>query len=258
VPLGKPPVVEAWIGFRFDQSASFEWNEKSAARFFHEFATDYPKLQMEGEHRFQVAHDNDNDTPRIQKHETALRRVRSFRQDQSRCLQLVHGQLVYSAMKTESSGYPGFEQLLAESLVKLAHYLKMYQPTAIRSASLFYKNQFAIAGDGNDGNTIDLQNYFPNVKECSTEPFGSTLHFSHRTVFVSPRDTGPLIQVFQPLEKEKGQPFIFEMTWLKICDQIDSLDFNAVVARLTAAHSYLGDCFEKSFTKKAWDLFVPE
>lgn len=60
-----------------------------------------------------------------------------------------------------------------------------------------------------------------------------------------------------PLPRTQPDVGPFRMTWQKVCEQVESLDFGAIGRRLDVSHEYLWDCFRASLTGTGWNLFDP-
>lgn len=187
---------------------------------------------------------------------TEISRVRSFNVARTRCIQVMKERLVYSAIKT-SEPYPGYEALRDEALGLLDEYISQITPSHVRETALFYKDIIEISAT--DKRIENLRDYFRDIPEMQPQIFGDTVYFSFQHMFACPTDKGPLIQSLKQLPNDPAIDSVrFEMTWLKACEGVNSLDRENIKGRLDAAHDYLSSCFRASLTDATWQLFEPQ
>lgn len=255
--LKRPPVIEAWIGFRFEPrpGSPTKTVPEIAVKLMAPLAEVYPKREWERTHEVTFENSSPDELPKPVSHKLDVVKMRSYNVAGTRCIQLTKEQLVYSVIKT-SVPYPGFSVLRDEALEQLARYVQDIDPLQVRACAVFYKDLVDIPA--NKGRIEDLSDYFKYVTDFDVRPFGDAVSFNLRYVFECPTDTGPLIHSLQPIPGDAAAGHVsFEMTWLKICDKVESLDAGQIRARLDSAHSYLRECFRSSVTDTTWALFEP-
>jgi uncharacterized protein (TIGR04255 family) len=255
--LDKPPVVETWIGYRFERRPdSLEVFPDSARTFLSAHTSEYPEAEYQVEQQVTIQGGSPKELPKTIGQKIEISRIKSFNVDKTRCIQFSKEHMVYSAVKTAAL-YPGYETVRDESLALLSEYVQQTDPVHIRSAALFYKDIVEISSPGL---RIDnLTAYFQIAPDFSSETFGDTAFFRYQHVFQCPVDEGPLIQTLQPLPTDLDSAIMkFEMTWLKVCEKLNTLDEGEIRRRLDIVHEYLRRCFRASVTDATWQLFEPQ
>ena len=115
------PLVEIWLWyeFSFDPEQSPDWDEHEAREFFSRYSEQFPTPEFRYRAQFQVK--GNHESPEIRFAKPQLNRVRATNVQNSRCLQLGFGELVYNWLKADET-FLGFEAFLDEALGKVAEY----------------------------------------------------------------------------------------------------------------------------------------
>lgn len=255
--LGKPPIIQAWIEFRFDHPTDrSEWHWQTASDFFDRFQDDYPEREAAVQHQLQIEKVERNQKPRVVDERVQLEGMRAFRADRGRYLQLTKDTLACNFLRTDASGYEGFDALKREALAKLRGYVDHFRPTRLLQVAMQYVDLVRIPFNGN---RIELKDYFTFGHDLPEAVFGPTLNFLVQYTTQSPNSYDLLeVRLWNDLPDPEGPTGQFRMDWRLTASEELSFDETVLASRLDQAHDRLLDCFRKSFTNTAWELFEPE
>lgn len=254
--LGKPPIIQAWIEFRFDHATDRpEWGWQTASEFFDQFHDDYPEREIAVQHRLQIEKVERNQRPRVVDERVHLDGMRAFRADRGRYLQLTKDTLACNFLRTDASGYEGFDALKVEALAKLRAYVVHFRPTRLLQVAMQYVDLVRLPFKGN---RIELKDYFTISHDLPESVFGPTLNFLVQYA-TQPPNSGDLLEVrlWNDLPDPDGPTGQFRMDWRLTAFGEVSFDESVLGPRLDQAHERLLDCFRKSFTVDAWKMFEP-
>jgi uncharacterized protein (TIGR04255 family) len=253
--LGNPPVIQTWIGFKFE-AASLDrvWDVRLANEFLSRFAPSFPHRRAFYETEFEIQDFSPNQHPRVVNQNTRLNKVIARDETGERWLQLTNGQLVCNRVRADGP-YPGFTSLRDESLEKLAEYVDFFQPSNLLAAEVHYVDviEVPIPPEGR----IELKDYFKLYVEVP-EVYGDIHDFSTRLFLRTPSD-GDILEV--KFESKPPSPdasaFRFRLDWHMVCKEIASFDRDVVSGRLDRAHEFLLKYFKATVTERTWVLFGP-
>ncbi len=252
--LGKPPIVEAWIGFIFNSNTSKkEWDIKAAEIFFDRYKEAMPVREAVHNLELQVREVSRHMRPEVIGEQQTLLSIRAHTVTQDRWLQLADDRLVYNLVLP---GRPAFQILLEEAFEKLDGYVDVFSPQSVKNSELHYVDIIEIPC--NAGEALALKDYFHLTTDLSEDPFGKTVYFE--TQFVLEAEPRPdTLQVrLQSLPDSSPTCLRVRIDWHRICANIDSLEHSVIRARMNAAHEHLRKCFRASVTDQTWKLFEPE
>lgn len=256
--LGKPPIIQAWIEFRFDHPTDrSEWDWQTASDFFDQFQDEYTEREVAVQHRLQIEKVERNQKPRVVDERVHLEGMRAFPADRGRYLQLTGDSLACNFLRTDANGYAGFDALKEESLAKLRAYVDYFRPTRLLQVALQYVDLVRIPFEGD---RIELKDYFTIGQDLPEVVFGPTLSFLVQYTTRPPELRRDLLEVrlWNDLPDPEGPTGQFRMDWRLTASEELSFDEAVLAPRLDQAHERLLDCFRKSFTDAAWKLFEPE
>jgi uncharacterized protein (TIGR04255 family) len=254
--LGKPPIMQAWIEFRFDHPADRpEWGWPAASTFFDQFQDEYPERELAVQHQLQIEKVEKNRKPLVVDERVNLAGVRAFRADRTRYLQLSQDTLACNFLRTDSNGYEGFDALKQEALAKLRAYVEFFRPTRLLQFAMQYVDLVRIPFQQN---RIDLKDYFTISHDLPEEVFGPTLNFLVQYTTRPPGSRDLLeVRLWTEQTDPQGPTGQFRMDWRLMAFEGLTFAEDVLGPRLEEAHDRLLDCFRKSFTPQAWAMFDP-
>ncbi|MFO0938327.1 MAG: TIGR04255 family protein [Gemmataceae bacterium] len=253
--LGKPPIIQAWVEFRFDHGDDRrEWNFKEASSYLDLYQEVYTEREVVVQHQFQVEKVKKNQKPQIVDEKVNLQAVRAANSEGSRFLQLSHDGVACNFLRTEK-GYEGFTALKTEALDKFRAYIDIFRPTRVLEFALQYVDLIVIPFDGDKN--LELDEYFTLGINLPDVMFGSILNFVVQYA-TQPPDTVDKMEVrLQDVRDPIGLNARFRMDWRLSSASGLSLSEAEISTRLDQAHVRLQECFKKSFTVKTWNMFEP-
>lgn len=159
-----PPVVEAWIDFRFEYGEeSPDWNQKIAPDFvssFDQFKNkEYPALfkkEIKVDQKGSVVSDED-----------VFVRLKAFNSVNDRCLQVEQSLLVYNMLRRKDVEWPGFPVLLEEAIPICQDYINLLGPLRVRPVLHYRDNILIPFVDGK----IEPKDYFAIYPEVPDDEF---------------------------------------------------------------------------------------
>jgi uncharacterized protein (TIGR04255 family) len=255
--LGKPPIVQAWIEFRFDRGADGpEWGLATASAFFDVIQGSYPEREVLAQHQLKIEKIEKNQRPRIVDEQVQVVGMRASTSSKNRCIQLFPDVLSCNFARSQSSGYEGFEALKAEALAKFRAYLEFFRPARLMQATIHYVDLVRIPFKDDQ---VELAEYFTFTRDLSDSVFGNTLGFNVQYT-TQPPSTKDLLEVRLNNEQSdpEGPTAQFRMEWRQTAFDGLSLTEDGVSRRLSEMHDMILGCFKKSFTDKGWALFEPK
>ena len=256
VKFRKPPVVEVWISVEFEPNANKrKWDLELVQQYVALYKTELAKLEIIQEHEIQIREISPEQLPKVVGRNNRVRLVRVSNDDQTRVLQIGDDQLAFHVLRI-GLDYPDYRTTREGLERKLEDYVRVFQPTLIRNATLNYLDIVDIPRS--EPGAIDLRDYFVSAIDLPVEPFGLMTDFGHRFQADCPDDPGPLLLDMQgmPFSKESNA-FQVRMEWHKQCSEVNTLNFDQVWSRMDIAHEYMRRCFNASFTPRTLQLFEP-
>jgi uncharacterized protein (TIGR04255 family) len=254
--LGKPPIIQAWIEFRFDHPADRpEWGWPTATAFFDQFQDEYPEREVVVQHRLHIAKVERNQKPQVIDERVHLEGMRCFRADRSRYLQLTQDTLACNFLRTDVKGYEGYDALKQEALAKLRVYRTFFRPVRLLQFAVQYVDLVRIPFRNG---RIELKDHFTLGHDLPEVTFGPTLNFLVQYSTRPPESKDMLeVRLWSELPDPEGPTGQFRMDWRLMGFEELSFAEEVLGPRLDQAHDRLLDCFKKSFTTQAWAAFDP-
>lgn len=168
-----PPVVEAWIDFRFEYGEeTSQWNEKVAVDFLNsldEFRQEEYFALVKKEIK------TSEHGPILSDSGPTLQRLKAFKREANdRCLQIEQNLLVYNMLRKKDVEWPGFQVLLAEALQFCQKYIDIFHPIRVRTV-LHYRDHISIPFIQNN---IEPRDYFEIYPEVPEGKIGNMVDYS--------------------------------------------------------------------------------
>ncbi|MGE5294609.1 MAG: TIGR04255 family protein [Solirubrobacterales bacterium] len=248
----KPPVVEAWIEFRFALTQEdSRWDEDAARslmkRCFEDFIPDRLLQSIEVDVNIAPGQSRPTATPEI-----FFERVRAHSPDGNHCIQVGRDTLVFNQLT--KGKWLGYLCMLEGAVSAAQKYVDFRGFDELTAVSLHYRDIVEIPKTTDSG--IELREWFRVYPEVPEDSFGpmAAFRFAIRLPVMC-KDVVTVLSVQSvPLVAEANPAFRFALDWhVSSTDKISSLD-NAK-QWLDAAHGALRGSFEKAFTQKCLELF---
>ena len=249
-----PPLVQVWLAFEFDPSPDkTEWDLNLAEQLVKASEKDYPRVEAVFGEEFKVEPSTDGTLPRIVDRRETIDLVRMTSQDGTRIRHLGNDRIAFNLL-SQTTGYLGFEPLLDSSVEYLDSYVRQFQPTRVRSASIHHTDLIEIPAE----ETIYLPDYFRFVPDVPMEPFGFTIGFSYSFATKCPADDQVLAVKLKVIPSSRPATLRIQIDWDKQCRGFDFADLENAKTDLTKSHEYMVECFEAFITDKTQTLFGPK
>ena len=254
--LGKPPIVQAWIEFRFDRASDGpEWGLATATTFFDQFQDAYAEREMLYQQQFKIQKVEQNQRAAVVDERVHLAGMRAFTAGRSRCVQLIGDTLTCNFTRTGSASYAGFDALKAEAVAKFRAYADFFRPTRLVQMAIHYVDLVRIPFK--DGNVV-LADYFTFTQDLPESTFGTTMGFNVQYTARPPQSKDLLeVRLYNEQPDPEGPIAQFRMDWRLIVHDELSFAEDELGKRLSDGHDTLLGCFRNSFTAIGWKLFEP-
>lgn len=254
--FAKPPVVEVWISFAFEpRPTKTEWDLDAVGQYLARYSEELPRLEKLWETQFHVEETSASDLPRIIGSNEKLHFIRASDANKRRLLQIGDDVLAMHLVR-QAEDYPRFSQVRDAITPKLLDYIDDFQPSSVRAGIIHYLDIIDIPVP--DCGKIELPDYFPFASDLPEDPFGPTQFLAQQFVVNCPVDEGPLHLHMRNIPAPDGEKvFRFRLDWQKHSTGLNTLDLEAIWARLDRSHEYLRHCFDKFLKRQTLDLFQP-
>ena len=256
--LGKPPVVEAWIEFRFNVNEETPWTEAIAHDFLDTaLGGRYKVRDFVG--RADVVFDTQGGTPSVKEAKLLFERIRAVGgEHQDRYIQVGRGALVVNLCKVNE--WAGFNALSQEAMEAFGKFRDFFKPHALNAAAIHYRDVVEIPWP--DDRQLELRDYMELYMEIPADRFGQTSSFNMSCSLVNTAVDGVLtiaVRREQPPDTDSQQrPLRLVMDWnITTRPSVASLDADNITAWLQNAHNEIEKVFRHAFTDKGWALFQP-
>lgn len=253
----KPPVVEVWISVELDPAENKRepLEAQCVQDYAHRVKVEFPILETLHETMFTFEEKSASDLPRVTNREVRLKSVRLWMENRSRMVQIDDDQFAFHVLKT-SDETPGYSKVREAAEPKLGEYVRVFQPTQIRHATLHYLDIIDIPQP--TSGKLNLSDYFPQAVDLPEVPFGPIAALNHQFQVMCPVDEGPLFFRLQSLPSPPEQNVLrFRLEWHKQSVDVNTLDLTQVWQRMDVAHDYMRDCFNTALSPSTLDLFEP-
>ena len=261
--LGNPPVVEAWVEFRFAVSEEIPpWDEALAESFF--------DRAFEGRYRLdgyraatEFVLESTGGRPSIRDAKLILDRVRATRTDtEDRYLQLGRGVLICNFIRKQQS-WPDFPVLRDEALDACLKYCQFFKPKKLLAVAINYRDVVTIPWSGEG--QVDIKDYVTLYPEVPPATFGRVGDFRMSCSLETAANNGLLTLSMrserQPVRAGQDSFAIglrIRMDWNVTSTELESMDTEVIRGWMMEAHKDLLRVFRSAFTETGWNLFAPE
>lgn len=258
VELRNPPVIEAWIEFRFSvEENAPPWDVSTFADFLEKnFEGQYQIKDLVGHYELTLA--SREGVPGIKDARAVFERARAASQNGESYLQAGRDVLIYNLLRQQEA-WPSYDALRDQALNAYGKYVAYAKPSGLLAVGLHYRDMVNIPFAGKDH--IDLERYFKIHPQVPGEIFGPVSRFSIALTIPCMADQASLNLVIQderqPADAEKRDTDLakFRMDWHLNSGIMESMEREHVRQWLDKAHSELIRVFSESFTNDAWALF---
>lgn len=255
VQFKKPPVVEAWIEFRFalTQEDSL-WDEDRAKALI---ATCFPAYSPESFLKYaEISVDARTGKADFSNVQELFDRIRAFSADKDRCVQARRNVFVFNQLnRTKWSGYRAMADAATEAA---GQYMQFRGFNELTHVSLHYRDVVSIPAP-NDGKGIRLTDWFRVYPEVPQETLGtvSAFRFDIQLPELCAESDGRLSIRSLPLAGQEETAFKFSIDWHVVSADNKVREIEAARGWLDSAHDALRSSFEKAFTLTCLELFEP-
>lgn len=248
-----PPVVEAWIDFRFEYGEeSSDWNNRVAVDFvkcFDKFNQEEHVALIRKEIRMSKR------GPFFSESAPELQRLKTFNATKNRCLQIEENLLVYNMIRKKDEEWPGFSVLLEEALPCCQKYIDSFHPTNLRVA-LHYRDHIVIPFVNDKIEPKDYFEIYPNVPE---DKLGNMVDYSLSLLLtdICKEGAGRFSVRTEPFALDESRPQLpFIIDWdVQSVNPFNCEDLDTCAAWLKSAHEGINRAFEGCLTPKCRSLF---
>jgi len=254
--LNKPPLIEAWMSFRFDPGiAQPAWNRHRFKLLLDDLASTHPDIQEMKRQAVELTASKRNGVPKVRKIIEDILAMRALSEDGLRAVQMRSNELVVNYIRG-GNDYPGFDALLEEAMEVSHRYQELYRPLGVVEVALHYIDVVFLPK--NDEGNVDTEEYL-TVDFRIPPNFGNFSAFDIRTV-VRPLPEKLPVHMYVAseagLDDDPEQKIRIEWHTSKVSTSV--MGEEEVRANLNAAHDRLAKCFQSIFTAKGWALLEPE
>lgn len=250
-----PPVVEAWVDFRFEYGEENpSWNQKIAVDFINSFdqfkKDEYPALfkkEIKVGQKGSTVSDVD-----------VFVRLKALNSVNDRCLQVEQSLLVYNMLRRKDVEWPGFPVLLEEAIPFCQEYINLFGPLHVRPV-LHYRDNITIPFLEEQ---IQPKDYFKIYPEVPEDRFGNMVDFSLSLILQDICKNGVTrfsvkTQLIASAESNSKLPFVLDWevqsTKVFTCENLNDCN-----GWLISAHEGINKAFESCLTDKCRLLFNEE
>jgi uncharacterized protein (TIGR04255 family) len=254
VGFKKPPVVEAWIEFRFALTQEdSQWDEDAARSLmktcFEEFAADRFLKSMSIDVNMRPGQPGPTATP-----EFSFERVRAFSQSGEHCIQAGRNVFVFNQLKRTT--WLKFDCMRDAALSAVQKYMSFRNLDELTGVSLHYRDVVTIPTGDSSG--IEFRDWFHVYPEVPTSSFGSVSAFTFAVQLPSMCERAVAVISIQslPSMSEEDRELRFSIDWdVSSVDKVEGLE--SARQWLDSAHEGLHNSFQKAFTAQCLALFEP-
>ncbi len=245
-----PPVIEAWIEFRFDLSEEVEkWDEEKAREFVDKYLEGFKTKDIFGFSRFSI----DSKTGKLaHPTEVIFDRIRAYSEDEDSCVQAGRETLIYNQIKKEKKEWPEYINMKKGAFSVLEKYMEYRKLPKIVSVALHYRDFVKIPIG--EKSKLELEDYFKVYPETPDE-IGDMSAFSFSVQLPKACQSSHTILAMQtvPSKDKSDKNFGFLMDWhviSTIC--VESID--TAGDWIDSAHGDLFNFFKSAFTQRGLEL----
>ncbi len=253
VEFRKPPVVEAWIAFRFALTQeTIPWDERAAQalmeRHFGDFKPDslfmFTQIEVDAKTR----------KPNFTGAQEFFDRIRAFSTDRDRCVQARRDTLVFNQLN--KGKWPGYEAMRDAAMEAARKYMEFRDLTELIAVELHYRDVVSLPRNSDQG--VRIEDWFRVYPHLPENGFGTMSAFKFKVQLPTLCKGANATLSIQnlPLSGEDDSEFKFSVDWH--VTSVDKMgDLEKAVQWLDSAHTALRSSFDTAFTPECLALFEP-
>ena len=255
--LRNPPIVEAWIDYRFGVGPDLPSDPAgTAARLLAErFGNELPDIDWVVQDVFRVLEDDPRKGGRAEVGQQILS-VRAANPTETEFVQMGPDFVSVNFVRPSGGDYPGYTVLRDRSLDLLEIYSAEFRPERLQSFALHNVDRVPIPrGAGG----VRLEDWF-HLSLAPPQGFGASPHGFSLTFRQSTPIPGVemLFTVRTEEDSSDDEAAWFRFGW-HLTGAFDAEpDRETIRGRLDAVHEHLNTAFRATFTERAWSTFDPE
>jgi uncharacterized protein (TIGR04255 family) len=252
VQFKKPPVVEAWIEFKFALTQEDSvWDEDKATTLVKTRFADYTPESFSKYAEIHV----DARTGKANVQEL-FDRIRSFSAEKDRCIQARRNVFVFNQLNRAK--WLGYGAMADAAIEAAAHYMEFRGFDELTNVSLHYRDIVAIPRP-NAKEGLRLPDWFRIYPEVPQETLGtmSSFRFDVQVPELCKDADARLSIQSLPCVAQEETDFRFSLDWHVTSADNTIREIEAARGWLDSAHDTLRSSFEKAFTPACLQLFEP-
>jgi len=254
VQFKRPPVVEAWIEFRFALTDEVSaWDEEAARRLMREhyrgFNPDSFWKYAQVEVKIKQGKPDFADTKEF------FDRIRAFSQEGDECIQASRDVFVFNQLKKDT--WRGYEHMRDAAIHAVEKYMIFRGLEELTNVALHYRDVIAVPHESHSG--IRLKDWFRIYPEVPEDPFRrmSGFRFTVQLPELCQGARANLSIQSVPTETQDDALVKFSIDWHvssadKVKDMIGAKEW------LDPVHDSLRNSFGRAFTPQCLELFEPQ
>jgi len=261
VELGKPPIIEAWVEFRFSVSEDApSWDEDTAALFINRNFEGRFKIK-DSLGRYEITLNSEDGKPTVRESKVVFERCRAATSAEDRYLQAGRDVLICNMLRKHGT-WPSYRVLRDEALEALQKYVAFASPVGLTHVVLHYRDVVPIPLD--TSGEVDLSRYLAVYPEVPRTLFGTVARFMISMTLPDTGSAGELTLVIRD-EPPKDGPASqgasearFRLDWRLVASRTVAMEEGLVGEWLDQAHEDLIRAFRSCFTEAGWALLEPK
>jgi uncharacterized protein (TIGR04255 family) len=256
VKFNNPPVIEAWIEFRFSFKDEIpSWDELKAQAFVTEsFEGRFHVHAFSGRTEFTISASEGR--PALTQPKMIFERVRATNADEDRYVQVGRDTLIWNLLRKEKD-WPDYPSLRDEAMDAYDKFINFMHPTGLRLVALHYRDLVPIPLTSDQ--RVELNDYFNIYPAVPKASFGDVTNVMIALRMPISYSSGPLdlrIQSDTSPRPEETNIARFRLDWhIYPSNPITTLERGNITGWLDQAHDDILKAFIAFFTPKGLDLF---
>jgi uncharacterized protein (TIGR04255 family) len=253
VRFKKPPVVEAWIEFRFALTQENSvWDKNAAESLVRSRFGDFTPESFF--HYVRVEADAQTGKPNFGTVQEFFDQIRAFSTERDRCVQAGRDVLVFNQLN--KGEWPGYPPLCEAAIDAAAKYMAFRDLTELVVVALHYRDVVSLPRSPGSG--IKIEDWFRVHPRIAEDDFGpvSSFKLSVQLPTLCKGAIATLSIRSLPLAGEDDPEFRFSIDWhARSADRMK--DLTVAKQWLDSAHEALESSFHKALTRECLALFEP-
>ncbi len=250
----KPPVVEAWIEFKFALTDEVStWDEQTAKVLMQRC---YPAFQAVTFFKStQIEVKLKDGKPEFTDSKEFFERIKAFSPDRDRCIQAGRDAFVFNQLKKDT--WRGYERMRDAALEAADKYMGFRDLHEFTSIALHYRDVVAVPRARKSG--ISLGDWFRIYPEVPEDTFGTMSGFNFTVHLPELCEGARAVVSVQsvPPDSYEVTDYKFSIDWHVISADNKVREIEAARGWLDSAHLALRSTFERAFTPACLQLFEP-